>query len=667
MSNKGFTFNQPSLPGLNSIDRMPFDDFFNMGEGVNNLPSFPPKSIREIVRLVDMGKSDEISILEWLDVIENKHQWELLNKNETNDACRAIWLAICTNVSLGDIAFFKVALALDNRQTSLVTELIDSMEIVRHVSKLNQLSKDKIEWLVLVAEKDYRLIAQQCYSANITPMGMIRKLRLPKANTYLKQLSENLVKTVSSQLITRSEQWLEKCFNELITTKEKEIFCEAAIHHFSDYNYGVAIKTLLEEHCLPMSEDTFWYDLTESSKKILRKKFDISSYYELKMISRTLTSDDGIKELEFEEHEARQIHSRTMFWSNYSSRFNRIRGLLPHTTYDYMQVSGQQLSAQIEPFDSDCEVLIFELDKIIAVEFLRGELSETRFFKNNEWNAKRLFESKELSIDAIREISQLEVHDHITSWQYFCEKLLRTKFKLLPNDNIPYFKGLPPAVNKYSSITGLPMPAQSYLDERAAKLERWVELFWNAEFKTSKYGEQSGLEQKSNVYLSKAHVAQQLGKSEDHEFYIKKSANQGNPEAMNQLGQILLKNADVNLRRHGERWVAKAAINGHEKAQSLVEKFNIEMERNAEYFTQRLNVQKNKMSQGHYKLEKTLQLASFKKLSIFDLERKFRFIEHNVGDLIVMLEELESRSDKTAIEFRRTVSERLDDIFNSFY
>ncbi len=88
------------------------------------------------------------------------------------------------------------------------------------------------------------------------------------------------------------------------------------------------------------------------------------------------------------------------------------------------------------------------------VEFLRGASSETRIFNNNEWNARRLFEADGLSLDDIRAMSQLDVHDHVIFWQYFCEKLLRTKFKVYPNTNIPYFKGLPPAVNSYSEARG---------------------------------------------------------------------------------------------------------------------------------------------------------------------------------------------------------------------
>lgn len=633
---------------------MPFDDFFNMEDSNNQLPSFPPKSIREIVRLVDMGKSDEISILEWLDVIENKNQWQQLDKDEANDACRAIWLAICTNFSLGDIAFFKVALALDNRNTSMVSELIDSMEIVRHVPKLDQFSKEKIEWLVLVADKDYRSIAQRCYTHNITPMAVVRKLRLPKANTYQQKLSEKLIKIVSPQLTTRSEQWLEKCFKELVTTKERIIFCEAAIHHFSDYDYGTAIQSLLEEHCLPMSEDSYWYDLTESSKKTLRTNFDISSYYELKMISRKLTSDDGIKELKFEEHEARQIHSRTMFWSNYSSRFNRIRGLLPYKTYDYLQASELHLSEQIESFNSNCEVYIFELNKIIAVEFLRGELSETRFFKNNEWNAKRLFESKELSIDEIREMSQLEVHDHVTSWQYFCEKQLRTKFKLLPNDNIPYFKGLPPAVNTYSPTVGLPKPAQSYLNERAEKLERWMELFWKNEFRTSKYGHQNGLQQKSNVYLGKAQIMQEIGNDEKFEFYISKAANQGNAEAMWQLGKmkVLSNDRSGKMQEYGEGWVLKAAELGHSKAIEASKKITKRDSKLVRYRESSLN--RLKSSIGLVPEMAGADLSSYTRSVLISLIKQYLSLSVNMinfSNAAVLLCVLEERNEVISNDF----------------
>lgn len=178
-------------------------------------------------------------------------------------------------------------------------------------------------------------------------------------------------------------------------------------------------------------------------------------------------------------------------------------------------------------------------------------------------------------------MSQLDVHDHVSSWQYFCEKLLRTKLKVVPDDNLPYFRGLPPSVNQYNSKTGLIKPDFSYLDERSRKLTPWVERFWQDEFKTAKYGNQSDLQKKSNIYLTKAYTARQLGNEEEYQLYLKKSAEQGNSEAMWELGQtmLLVRNSSAEKRRAGEEWIGKAASLEHEKAVDLATRFRIEFQK----------------------------------------------------------------------------------------
>jgi TPR repeat protein len=578
LTSKGFTFNQPKLPGMNNIDRMPFDDFFHI-DGIDTLlPSFPPKSIQEIIRLVDADKSDEISILEWLDVIENAAQWKQLNTDEAYDACRAIWTAIGINSLLADIAFFKVGLALDGKKSSIHKDLLSSMHIARKVVT-NYENKEKLDWLISLQSKDWDELALSCIQSFMTPLQRISILKLPKANEYYQMLPDKLISAVSDPLDHKSDTWLDRCFYSFKTTQERLMFCEEAINSYDDY--GFELKKIIIEYCMPDVDDSFWYDLNENSKLTLKKKFNISNYYELKNISRLICSIDGVEALQLEEHEVRQIHSRTMFWSNYSSRFNRIRCLLPSLTYNFISKTTKKLSSQIEAFseekESNYEVYIFELEKIIVVEFLRGGLNETRFFKNNEWNAKRLFESEDLTVDAIREISQLDVHDHVSSWQYFCEKLLRTKLKVVPDDNLPYFRGLPPSVNQYNSKTGLIKPDFSYLDERSRKLAPWVERFWQDEFKTAKYGNQSDLQKKSNVYLTKAYTARQLGNEDEYQLYLKKSAEQGNSEAMWQLGRSLLlgRGNSPKSRIDGETWIAKAAGKNHLEAVEAAKKYSI--------------------------------------------------------------------------------------------
>lgn len=578
MTSRGFTFNQPKLPRINNIDKVSLDEYFYINNKDILIPSFPPKTIQEIIRLVAAGKIDTISILEWLDVIENTTQWKQLNTDEVNDACRAIWTAASLNSLLADIAFFKVGLALDGKKSSIHKDLLSSMHIARKVV-INYENKEKLDWLISLQSKDWKALALSCVQSFMTPLQRISVLKLPKANEYYQMLPEMLINAVNDPLDKKLDAWLDRCFYSFKTTQERLIFCEEAIKNYDDY--GFELKKIIIEHCMPDVDDSFWYDLNESSKLTLKKKFNISNYYELKNISRLICSVDGVEALQLEEHEARQIHSRTMFWSNYSSRFNRIRCLLPQLTYNFIAKTTKKLSSQIEAFseekESNYEVYIFELEKIIVVEFLRGGLNETRFFKNNEWNAKRLFESEGLTVDAIREMSQLDVHDHVSSWQYFCEKLLRTKLKVVPDDNLPYFKGLPPSVNQYNSKTGLIKPDFSYLDERSRKLTPWVERFWQDEFKTAKYGNQSDLQKKSNVYLTKAYTARQLGNEEEYQLYLKKSAEQGNSEAMWRLGRSLLlgRGNSPKSRIDGETWIAKAAGKNHYEAVEAAKKYNI--------------------------------------------------------------------------------------------
>ncbi|MEL7441087.1 MAG: hypothetical protein AAGJ58_21615, partial [Pseudomonadota bacterium] len=89
-------------------------------------------------------------------------------------------------------------------------------------------------------------------------------------------------------------------------------------------------------------------------------------------------------------------------------------------------------------------------------------------------------------------------------------------------------------------------------------------------------------------------------------------------------------------------------------------------EQGADYYTQKLNSKLKKIDKSHYKYEATLKPTSLVSLSIFDLERKYRFVEHNVGDLILLLRELEKRTGTPEKEFRNIVTDRLEDIFETF-
>lgn len=536
-----------------------------------------------MVRLVNEGKSSEISIFEWLDVIEDQRQWDVLTDKENIVGCIAVWRAIGTNNTLGDIALFKAGLAVDGKPSSLVSNLVDTMSIARTAQGLGELDAMKIDWLLALKASDFRELARYCYVNKHTVLEHIKFLRLPQANSYSSQVKRSLFDCIEvGNLNDEDDGWLHRNFLALKTTKQSINFLEGLINKLGKFGYGERCEELVTLSCLPTNKNSHWTRLSHPTKAILKNKYNLSSYFDLYAISSALYSEDAAEALNFTEDQTRQIRSRSMFWSNYSSRFERVRVLLPSTSFLFVAQRNGGVPPFVDDIDEtgklDTEVYIFELGNIIAVEFLRGALSETRFFKNNDWNSQRLLDGEKLTIDEIRAMAQLEVHDHLPSWQYFCEKLLRSKFKVVPNSNIPFFKGLPPDINDYKDGLGLVhSPSEAMIAERRERLESWVEKFWASEVETGKFGELRGLEQKSTLYLSKALMAKQLGNLDDFDFFIKKAANQGNSEAMWQLGRKMLlgRHSDLKWRQAGEDWISQAAAKGHIEATETAQKYGI--------------------------------------------------------------------------------------------
>lgn len=578
----GFLFSTPKLPDINSVEKVSFDDYL---KGLENetLPSFPPKRLKELVRLVNENRESEISIFEWLDAIEDQQQWNELSEREEMEACIAAWKTIVTYPSLGHVVLFKVALSLDGKSISIVSNLTNTLSIARTAKGIDEYNANRMDWLLALQQGQYSQLAHQCYSRQKTYSELVQDYRLPQANSYFTHLNISLLEcVVEGHLGSDDDAWLNKHFSFLKSTKQKIEFCSAFINRFGQFDYGEFCDELISTYCLPTQEVSYWNRLDLSTKQILKKKYKLSNYFDLRSISKTLYSQLAADELGFTEDQTKQIRSRSMFWSNYSSRFERVRVILPKATYQFVVKQNKGVPEFVDQIsdesDFDSEIYIFEMGQTIAVEFLRGPLSETRFFKNNEWNSQRLFSSKELNSAEIRAMSQLEIHDHGPFWQYFCETLIRTKLKVIPDSNIPHFRGLPPDVNKYKQGVGLVVsPTIEMIQKRKEFLEVWVEKFWASEVETGKFGELRGLEQKSTLYLSKAQMAKQLGDHETYDLFIKKAANQGNAEAMWQLGRMMLlgNKSDAKTRQHGEKWISQSASRGHKEAMSTAERFRI--------------------------------------------------------------------------------------------
>ncbi|MFH0287498.1 EH signature domain-containing protein [Vibrio owensii] len=582
MISSGFSFSQPVLPNRVSLHGQP-QSLVEQRLMDMPLPSFPAKSLLQIVELVEQKRYQDIHIFEWLDVLQDEGQWIALDKATLASVLPSVWKGITANSKLSEITFFKIALALDGKKSDIVPGIISSLEIVKnHTQILSRSDSDKARWLLALQCLDLATLARYCYEASCTAEDMLVRYQLPVSNSYSYGISEYLFGCLDvADLNKQDDAWLASYFYSYKVSAHRMDFCRNFILEVGNFNYGERCNEIVERHCLPFSQKSYWNRLPNEAKTILKQKYDLTCYYDLHTISSVLYSEEAADELDYTEFESEQIKSRSLFWSNYSSRFSRVRVLLPAQTYGYLAGCDVDLSDFIHCFseekETNVETYIFELEGVIAVEFLRGETTDTRFFKKISINEQQLFDSSSISVDAIRAMSQLEVHDHLEHWQHYCEKLLRLKLGVLPNSGTTQFKGLSVELGRYWDDFGLATLTDEMLLSRQKALQAWIEKFWEAEYATGKFGEISGLAKRSRVYHMKALEAEQLGNKEDYEYLIRKAANQGNPDAMYRTGISILKinRGDRKLKQSGEDWIVQAAKLGHAEAINFVKKFRL--------------------------------------------------------------------------------------------
>ncbi|MGL5665286.1 MAG: hypothetical protein ACRDD9_04070, partial [Shewanella sp.] len=182
MKQSSFSFLQPKLPQNNHVESVADNVFRTLRLGNFVLPSFPPKRLLEIVKLVQDGKSNEISIFEWLDAIKDQSQWARLTEEQNVDACKATWLAISTDPVLADVALFNMALYFDGKEICIVKYIPESVGLAQELNGYSSHDALKIDWLVALKESNFLQLANYCYQKQSSVIALIKDLNLPQAN-----------------------------------------------------------------------------------------------------------------------------------------------------------------------------------------------------------------------------------------------------------------------------------------------------------------------------------------------------------------------------------------------------------------------------------------------------------------------------------------------------
>ena len=497
------------------------------------VPAYPPLRLSQILKLIENGSANAVSVLEWLSVFRDR--LEIDDSAECQRACVLLWQAIGENERVSRIALFCAAQYLEGQQDKFPAQLVDSLDIAKPL--LKGINIKRVSWLMALREGNFDTCVRMAQHANVTPFKYHKQLALPAIQQHRADYITLILPFIVGSNIQQQLPWLILCLEQM-TSNEKVRLCDQLLADFT--RLISPMVTWLEEHCLPSSKDTLWFELEAHSRSILKQYFKMSSYYSLQTLIDNICDHRVANLLELSERDIKQLKSRSVFWSNYSEKFNQTRLLIPYKTCALISWDKTLEVIKLpDVLEENSEVCIFDIGDRILVEILRGDASELRIFESTSRNKKRLLHDKDLTLRRIREMACASIHDHVALWQYFCEQTLRVQHAICPNSGLRHFKGIASRSATYSEKTGLPAPTDSFFLERLKQLDSWNHAFWARE---AKIKGRNSLVIRDSAWreLEEAKIAKFQNKREEYLNLLKIAANKGNAEAMYLFGLLLI-------------------------------------------------------------------------------------------------------------------------------
>ncbi|WP_207064025.1 tetratricopeptide repeat protein [Motiliproteus sp. SC1-56] len=571
-----------------------------------DISTFPPKTVSEILLLLDSGQDELISILDWVHLLDHKAAWDAVHSDQDIARTSAkIFRAIAKDNSLTQLALFRAALTIDGSGTLFPPILLEHLHLLSD-SVLGR-QKELLDIVLHSKHEDFLAIAGLVATADLSVEEFFSRYRLPRC-TRLKQETMNSLPRLFEELDLSSRAgWCLYMLKETDRSLSVAMLEVLLSKRQGDVQKVPYVLEWLDENCHPRHDEGYWFELSESSHSALRELITISDFHYFRKLVDLLRDSTISNALRLDEHGLKQIKSRSLFWAHYESRILSLRILVPGDTYQKLPMFIQTAD-WLERFEEQggSEAVVFEFEHVLILEVLRDVASEIRVFLKNTRNVNLLLRSNPASLERFRNAHQDGVHDHAVCWQWACEQWLRTNYKILPDDRVTRFRGLPPAASSYSRLHGLPAPDGDMLDRRSDELEYWSASFYAREQSLGKHGaeldrahgqtfslkginhRERGRKDEYKRCLSKAselgdrYAADELCQPliEEAKAFgrrrniakmralLEKAAGQGSAEAM--VALALASSQTEYDRRQGDEWLKKAARLGHPKARRIL-------------------------------------------------------------------------------------------------
>jgi hypothetical protein len=457
----------------------------SLASGINNqqaeilfkdvkLPELPPRDIDTILRLAEAGHSAEISVLEWITLLNGKEKWDALHAGRARSSNQLIWQTAIKNHGLRYLLYWRIVLFFDGQDSSLAKGLVQLFKEFR--SELMQVDRQRTAIICGFQSKSYYQLSKLVLSLKATPKQVLIKCGLPGktrfCNAAIKELprfwhdnssdfSTGSVLAVAKKLVvTEQDQFYSAVLTDIPSEKLKD---------------QKALVSEIFSRYLPNKRDSRYLQLTSAAKTVIQELIGLMSFDDFKRLIDKLTSPDIAPKLQLTDWEIRQLHARVSFWSNYQARFLSFAVFLPIPTFSLLK----QLNFHVddgtlrEMSNASCEVCVIEFADYFVMEFLRGSNSGARVIDKLESRSSLLNEDNILINQRQLESIPYEAeHDHLIYWQKSCEQMLRSEFRITPNSGLKKFlitsqsQNGRPFLQDYSFQHGLPELTDEQMSKR---------------------------------------------------------------------------------------------------------------------------------------------------------------------------------------------------------
>jgi hypothetical protein len=461
-------------------------------------PSNINLSILALKEKIDQNRVEEISFIEWIWSIDNDQVWEILPALDRKQLSLKIWHISLNNEWLYFTLVRRLAWFFNGQKNVIISDLVNSFYTWSNsISVQNNLV---IKILVaLGTDQTKRELVKITCEQNLTRNELLKKINnvlpnIPIFKDYVLEISPYFTKVLHPITLDKVN-WLLRCFDEMEETNQITSV-EYILNHLSTSivgNFPELVNWLKNNYTNSSKQSK----LSSQARQKLRTWIGAVNYQDFSNLVDLI-----IDKISLSTTEQKQLKNRQSFWSNYTNSFVRLKILLPSRSCDIIN-NDIRLDQDIQILEDDgsdeTEICIFDLGKNgFIVEFFRGKGSETRLFPQNDYIESVLFSSQPLSVKKIRKLGS-EKHDHAYFWQWSCEKLLRVKYNIIPNEgtrefiviSIKYTSPSSATSNKpilirdktrhyeqtklrYNFQYGLPEPSENQLERRKRDQRRWL-------------------------------------------------------------------------------------------------------------------------------------------------------------------------------------------------